>query len=138
MKTKSNVCRIAKFTKEYTYLRGLYASILFMIFSILPWELYGQGPGMAYYYYPEVELSWASCNIYFDGGSQMKIPFLPVICYKIAPMGTDKYSRDINVSAPVVFIGNGISGEDYDCYKDQDVKDKFGIPSINNGTPSPL
>jgi hypothetical protein len=125
MKTKSNVCRIDEFTKEYTNVRGLYASILFMILSILLGELYGQGPGKAYYYYSEVELSWASCNIYFDGGSQMKIPFLPVICYKIAPMGTDRYSRDINVSAPVVFIGNGLSGEDYDCYKDLDVKDKF-------------
>ena len=125
MKTKLNICRIAQFNKQHTYLRGLFFSILFMILSILPGELNGQGPGKAYYYYPEVDLSWATCNIYFDGGSQMKIPFLPVICYKIAPMGTDKYSRDINVSAPVVFIGNGISGEDYDCYKDQDVKDKF-------------
>jgi len=106
-------------------MRGLYASVLFMILSVLPGELCGQGPGKAYYYFPEVDLSWASCNIYFEGGSQMKIPFLPVICYKIAPMGTDQYSRDINVSAPIVFIGNGISGEDYDCYKGQDVKDKF-------------
>lgn len=125
MKTKSSVCRIAKLTPESNYLRGLYASILFIILSILPWEMYGQGPGKAYYYFPEVELSWASCNIFFDGGSQMKVPFLPVICFKIAPMGTDQYSRDIDVSAPVVFVGNGISGEDYDCYKDQDVKNKF-------------
>ena len=96
-----------------------------MIISSLLAGLYGQGPGKAYYYYPELELSWAACNTYFEGGSQMKIPFLPVICYKIAPMGTEKYSRDIDVSAPVVFVGNGISRADYDCYKGQDVKDKF-------------
>ncbi len=93
MKTKPNVCRTFGLNKQPTYLRGLYASVLFMILSVLPGELYGQGPGKAYYYYPEVDLSWASCNIYFEGGSQMKIPFLPVICYKIAPMGTDQYSR---------------------------------------------
>ena len=109
MKTKQITCQIA----------------LFMILSSLLGELYGQGPGKAYYYYPEVELPWAACNTYFEGGSQMKIPFLPVICYKIAPMGTDKYSKDIDVSAPVVFVGNGISRADYDCYKGQDVKDKF-------------
>lgn len=125
MKTKSNVCRIAGFTREYSSLNRMYFSILLTILSVLPVELFGQGPGKAYYYYSEVELPWASCNIYFDGGSQMKIPFLPVICFKIAPMGTDQYSRDIDVSAPVVFIGNGISGKDYDCYKDQDVEDKF-------------
>ena len=125
MKTHINNCRISGFNDRYNYLKELSYAIIFLILSVLPGKFYGQGPGTAYYYYPEVELSWASCNINFNGGSRMKIPFLPVICYKVAPLGTDKYSRDINVLAPVVFIGNGISGEDYDCYKDQDVKDKF-------------
>ena len=41
-----------------------------------------QGPKTAYFYNPATELSWASCYIYFDGGSRQQIPFLPVVDYE--------------------------------------------------------
>jgi hypothetical protein len=75
--------------------------------SFLP-VAWAQGPKKEYYYKPATELTWAKCEIYQTGGSKMKIPFLPVISQR-APLGTDNYSRDISVDAPLVFIGNGVA-----------------------------
>jgi hypothetical protein len=47
-----------------------------------------------------------------DGGSKQKIPFLPVTDYRFrGPSGTKGYTKDIDIDAPVVFIGNGIVKE---------------------------
>ncbi len=68
---------------------------------------------MSYYYNPATELSFASCYLYQQGGSQQKIPFLPVISrsFQRSPLGIDNYNKDVNVEAPIVFIGNGIVKE---------------------------
>jgi hypothetical protein len=79
-----------------------------------------QGPGVAYYYHPETELPWAECFIYHKGGSKQKIPFFSVVNQKYhwAPMGTAKYSKDVDVDARLVFIGNGIVKEnEWNCYE---------------------
>jgi hypothetical protein len=71
-----------------------------------------QGPRVSYYYNPATELSFASCYIYQQGGSQQKIPFLSVISsYQRAPLGIGNYSKDVHIEAPIVFIGNGIVKE---------------------------
>ncbi|MBM3302888.1 MAG: hypothetical protein FJY85_23440, partial [Deltaproteobacteria bacterium] len=76
-------------------------------------QAYAQGPRPAYYYNPSLELRWARCSVYQSGGSQAKIPFLPVISdqHGRAPLGIGNYSRDVAVDAPIVFIGNGIVKE---------------------------
>jgi hypothetical protein len=81
-----------------------------------------QGPRPEYYYTPSLELPWARCSVYQSGGSQAKIPFLPIISdqHGRAPLGIGKYSRDIAVDAPVVFVGNGIVKQGrWDSYTDQ-------------------
>jgi hypothetical protein len=73
---------------------------------------WAQGPKTSYYYNPATELSWAQCYLYQQGGSRQKIQFLPVINNSSrAPSGTNKYSKDIDVNGPIVFIGNGIVKE---------------------------
>jgi hypothetical protein len=76
-------------------------------------NVFAQGPRVSYYYNPATELSFASCYIYQQGGSQQKIPFLPVISrsFQRAPLGIANYNKDIHVEAPIVFIGNGIVKE---------------------------
>ncbi len=102
----------------------LYAVIFFVFIPVS--KLHAQGPKLSYLYHPNTQLSWASCYVYLDGGSRQKIPFLPMINYKRAPCGIEKYMRDINVKGPIVFIGNGIAKEgEYDCYGDIDVNSKI-------------
>jgi hypothetical protein len=89
------------------------------LFLLLIGELWGQGPNTAYYYNPQTELSWARCTLYLEGGSQLKIPFLPVVSgnFQRAPLGTHNYSKDIDVDSRLVFIGNGIFLDDQvNCY----------------------
>lgn len=72
-----------------------------------------QGPLISYYYHPSVELSWAECYIYHPDGSEQKIPFFTVANQKYhwASLGTNNYSKDVDVDARIVFIGNGIVKE---------------------------
>jgi len=84
-----------------------------------------QGPDVSWYYNADIDIPWASCHIYFDGGSRQEIPFMPLICFKGAPCGTDRYTRDIDFKGPIVFVGNGIvRGDKYDCYKGLNVEGK--------------
>ena len=88
------------------------ACFLFFMFFILN-EIWAQGPRVSYYYQPATELSFASCYLYLQGGSRQKIPFMPVVSrnFPRAPLGTGNYNKDIEVDAPIVFIGNGIVKE---------------------------
>jgi hypothetical protein len=90
---------------------NILAAGLFILF--ISCNIWAQGPRISYYYNPATELSFASCYIYQQGGSQQKIPFLPVISrnFQRAPLGIDNYNKDVNVKAPIVFIGNGIVKE---------------------------
>jgi hypothetical protein len=86
----------------------------------------GQGPTLKYLADPGTDLSWAHCYVYMEGGSRYKIPFLPLTTYQAAPIGTDKYSRDIQLQGPIVFAGNGIVKEGiFDCYGGIDVTGKI-------------
>jgi PA domain len=74
-------------------------------------SLFAQGPRLSFLTDPDTDLGFAACHIYFDGGSRRKIPFLPVVNAKGAPCGTNRYSTDIRLKAPVVFVGDGIVRE---------------------------
>jgi hypothetical protein len=79
--------------------------------------LFGQGPRVEYYYHLATELGWAECRLESRAGSSQRIPFLPVVMTGAAraPLGTENYTRDSDVMAPMVFVGNGIvlkSGHD--------------------------
>ncbi len=80
------------------------------LFAIILPRIWAQGPKIEYFYSPATELSWARCEIYQDGGSKLKIPFLPIVLGSIqrSPLGIRNYSNDVSVDAPLVFIGNGI------------------------------
>jgi hypothetical protein len=96
-----------------------YLYLIFSLFFNFP-GLYAQGPKAEFYYNPTTELSWAECHVYMDGGSRIKIPFLPVVLgrFQQAPLGTGNYTKDVDVDAPLVFVGNGISnGGEWNCYK---------------------
>lgn len=41
-------------------------------------------------------------------GSRHRIPFLPVVNAKGAPCGTERYTKNVRLKAPIVFAGNGI------------------------------
>lgn len=84
--------------------------LTFLMFwlSCIAWS---QGPNVSYYYNPATELSWAQCYVYQTGGSQQRIPFLPVISSQHAPAGINNYSKNVNVDSSIVFIGNGIVKE---------------------------
>ncbi|MGB7295073.1 MAG: DUF3471 domain-containing protein [Candidatus Aminicenantales bacterium] len=84
--------------------------VLVLLGGFLP-GAWAQGPKKEYFYNAAMELTWAKGEIYQAGGSKLKISFLPVISQR-APLGTDNYSRDIAVDAPLVFIGNGIVKDD--------------------------
>lgn len=107
------------------------AAALILLFLVsLP--LKAQGPRPAYYFHPATVLAWAECHICLKGGSEQKLPFLPVILtgFQRAPLGTDNYSRDIQVEAPLVFAGNGISKKDiWDCYRGR--RDDYTIGEID-------
>jgi hypothetical protein len=74
---------------------------------------------------PTTELSWASCHVHLEGGSTRRIPFLPVVSRKRAPLGTNRFSQNIRIDAPIVFVGNGIvrSGR-FNAYADLDAAGK--------------
>jgi hypothetical protein len=100
-------------------LRQTLCALNFLLFvaSLTAWA---QGPKIEYFYNPRVELSWAQGQLYFEGGSCLKIPFLPVVLGKFqrAPMGTGNYEKDVSVDAPLVFIGDGIFKEgERNCYR---------------------
>lgn len=81
----------------------------FMLILFAVYSVNAQGPGRSYYYDPATELPWAECYLYQPGGSQQKIPFLPTTDLGTrAPTGIGKYAEDVDVDAPLVFIGNGI------------------------------
>ena len=85
-----------------------------------------QGPRLSYLTDPATVLPWASCYVYLRGGSQHKIPFLPVVSAKAAPCGTAKYTQDVHLDAPIVFVGNGIARPGaFDCYRGLDVAGKI-------------
>jgi hypothetical protein len=75
--------------------------------------LVAQGPNLSYLADPGTDLSFAECHVYLDGGSRHKIPFLPVVNAKGAPCGTQRYTQDIRLKAPIAFAGNGAGAEAY-------------------------
>jgi len=94
------------------------ASLVMTLLGACP-EIWAQGPNVSYYYHPQTELAWGRCEVYMQGGSRQRVPFLPVICssYRHAPMGTGNYGKDIAADGPIVFVGNGISnGADTTSY----------------------
>ncbi|MFQ5632171.1 MAG: hypothetical protein ACE5I1_25660 [bacterium] len=90
---------------------NLFYSMLMIFFLVS--QLWAQGPLVSYYYNPATELAWAQCYAYQEGGSRQKIPFLPVVSrnYQRCPLGISNYSKDIDVDATLVFVGNGIVKE---------------------------
>lgn len=100
-----------------------YARVVAITGGLLLWlasvPLRGQGPLLGYYFQRGTELGWAECRLESRAGSILRIPFLPVVMTGAvrAPLGTDDYSRDVDVAAPLVFAGNGIALEGVaDCY----------------------
>lgn len=92
--------------------RIVYWTFIISFVLVFHYKVWAQGPGVSYYYNRATELSWAECHLYQQGGSRQKIPFLPVTNYVFrSPSGTQKYSNDIDVNAPIVFVGNGIVKE---------------------------
>jgi PA domain-containing protein len=85
-----------------------------------------QGPLPAYLADPATELPWASCSVHLQAGARHRIPFLPVVSQRTrAPLGTNKYTTDVRVDAPVIFVGNGIVRQGrFDAYGDLDVAGK--------------
>ncbi|MBN2285142.1 MAG: hypothetical protein JXI43_01745 [Tissierellales bacterium] len=93
--------------------------IIFALFCIPANALFSQGPTLSYFYDARTDIPYASCRLIFQNGARHKIPFLPVVNIKGAPCGTNRYTQDINITAPLTFIGNGISKEGLgNCYKD--------------------
>ena len=92
----------------------------FSFFFLMAVGVRAQSPKTAFYYNPSAEFPFAQCYVYLQGGSRLKIPFLPVVdrsCY-VAPMGTGYWTKDVKVDSPIVFIGNGIVEEDlWNCYQ---------------------
>jgi hypothetical protein len=98
---------------------------LLLILVIIVPALLAQGPALSYLTDPDTKLSFASCYLYFDGGSRHRIPFLPVVNSKGAPCGTERYTKDVQLKAPIVFVGNGIVRQDVpDPYRGLDVEGK--------------
>lgn len=73
-----------------------------------------QGPSLSYFYDPATELSWGECLAYQPGGSRQKIPSIPAVIGDPvrAPSGTRGYTTDIAFDGPLVFLGDGIVGND--------------------------
>jgi hypothetical protein len=82
-------------------------------------SVWAQSPKTAYYYNPNAEFPFAECSVFLQGGSRVKIPFLPVVdrSFKIAPMGTGNYTENVRIKSPLVFIGNGmVEGDLWNSY----------------------
>ncbi len=86
--------------------------------------LFSQGPTLSYLADSSTELTWAECRVYLEGGSRHRIPFLPVVNAKWAPCGIERYTRDIRVDAPIVFLGDGAVRGDSDPYRGLEVAGK--------------
>jgi hypothetical protein len=86
---------------------------LVALFCSLAPAVMAQGPLLSYLADPGTELSFAECHVYLDGGSRHKIPFLPVVNAKGAPCGTERYTKDVRLKAPIAFVGNGAGPEAY-------------------------
>lgn len=82
--------------------------------------VHAQSPDRHYYYSPRTTLPWAHCSVVFRSGSEMKIPFLPVInCF--APTGTMHYTQDIDIDCPIVFAAAGAVNDTSNCYRNVSV-----------------
>jgi len=108
-------------------MRRLVGHLAVAIVSLtVPRAAAAQGPRLSYLTDPDTELGFASCTLSFVGGSRHRIPFLPVIDGSGAPMGTDRYRRDIRLVAPIEFVGDGVaSSPDRDPYAGLDARGKF-------------
>ncbi len=98
--------------------------LLALVWLVPATAFFPQGPTLSYLADPSTDLSWAECRVYLAGGSQHRVPFLPVINARWAPFGTERYTRDIRMDAPIVFLGDGAVRTDADPYKDLDVAGK--------------
>jgi hypothetical protein len=92
--------------KFYRHSKLAFAFVLGAALLSVP-SLFAQGPTLNFLTDPETDLGFAACHIYFDGGSRRKIPFLPLVNAKGAPCGSKRYSIDIRLKAPIVFVGDG-------------------------------
>ena len=91
------------------FIQRLHYLFIVLLFSL---AAHAQGPSRSYYFHPATELSWAECTMHQPGGSQQKIPFMSAVDWATrAPTGIGKYTGDVDVDAPLVFIGNGIVHE---------------------------
>ncbi len=100
-------------------------SVFFAVF-LLPCGLCAQGSPLFYFYSPQTELPYASCQVTAQNGATFICPFLPIVNILGAPCGSFRYTRNINVAAPLVFIGDGLSGPgSSDCYEGVDIEDKI-------------
>jgi len=94
-------------------------------------SLLAQGPRLSFLTDPQTDLGFASCHVYFEGGAQRKIPFLPVVNAKGAPCGSERYSRSIELKAPIVFVGDGIVRASADPYEGLDVEGRVVMLSFD-------
>ena len=96
-----------------------YSTVLILLALLASINVSAQGPSRSYYYLATTDLPWAECFIHQAGGSQTKIPFLPAINMEtIGPCGIGRYTKDINLDVPIVFVGNGIVKEgEWDSYQ---------------------
>jgi hypothetical protein len=95
-------------------------------------SLQAQGPRLEFFFHPATELNWAECHLESRAGSRQRVPFLPVITTGAAraPLGTFDYTRDIDITAPIVFAGNGIVLEGgHDSYHGR--RDDWTVGSID-------
>ena len=120
--------------------RRLIATLL--IVSLAPLAR-AQGPLVSYLTDPNTELAWASCSVSLEGGSRRRLPFLPLVSRaKRAPLGSDKYARDVRVDAPVVFVGDGVvAAGGADAYGSLDVAGKvvlfaYDAPGTSDAQPT--
>ncbi len=106
------------YNKEKSMMKFYTNIVLTLIFFLIsPLSTYAQGPNLSMYYDPGTELPWAECYVYLEGGTKMKIPFLPVVDQSYCgPFGTNRYTNDIDVDGQLVYINNGIINNDENCY----------------------
>ena len=104
------------------------SSLPFVFLVFLNGAIYSQGPALSFFYDANTNLPYASCQLCFENGATFKIPFLPVVNVKGALCGIDRYTRDIQITAPLTFLGNGIYKQGlYDCYKGVSVKGRMAL-----------
>ncbi len=97
---------------------------LWLVLLLPATVIFPQGPTLSYLADPSTELAWADCHVYLEGGSRHKIPFLPAVSAKWAPWGTDGYTRDVRIDAPIAFLGDGAVHTGTDPYRGLDVAGK--------------